>query len=84
MSGYAANARLQGGSPRFVAAGGSRSGETFGGRRVAALPRSEIDERILVELVGQPLGERLASRWADLREAWAQTTFYLFDPESWR
>jgi len=23
-------------------------------------------------------------RWERLRESWAQTTFYLFDAESWR
>ena len=42
----------------------------------------ECVERL--EIVGRPLGRRLAERWADLREAWSQTTFYLFDPESWR
>ena len=26
----------------------------------------------------------LAARLAGLREAWAMTTFYLFDPDSWR
>jgi hypothetical protein len=25
-----------------------------------------------------------AERWADLRATWARTTFFLFDPESWR
>lgn len=28
--------------------------------------------------------EGLAQRLADLRIAWAQTTFYLFSPEAWR
>jgi len=37
-----------------------------------------------IELVGRPLDERLASWWADLCEAWSQSTFFLFDPESWR
>ena len=26
----------------------------------------------------------VAERWTALREAWAQTTFYLFDAEGWR
>ena len=37
-----------------------------------------------VELTGRPLAPRLAECWTDLREAWTQTTFYLFDPEGWR
>ncbi len=30
------------------------------------------------------LSEVLAERWASIREGWAITTFFLFDPESWR
>jgi hypothetical protein len=30
------------------------------------------------------LGARIAARLDDLCEAWSQTTFYLFDPDSWR
>lgn len=26
----------------------------------------------------------VAERWQDAQRIWAQTTFYLFDPESWR
>jgi hypothetical protein len=26
----------------------------------------------------------LHERWDRVRDAWTQTTFYLFDPESWR
>jgi hypothetical protein len=80
MSGYAASARLHGGSTRFVAIGFER--------RVApvdpvAVPSAWFD-RELVGPPGRPLGERLAERLDDLRETWSQTTFYLFDPESWR
>lgn len=36
------------------------------------------------ELVGRPLDVVLRERWADVRRVWSQTTFYLFDPDSWR
>jgi hypothetical protein len=32
----------------------------------------------------RPLREVVGERWADFREQWAMTTFYLFDPDSWR
>lgn len=37
-----------------------------------------------IELAGQPIGERLAERWDDLRMTWSQTTFFLFSAEGWR
>lgn len=37
-----------------------------------------------IDLVGRPAGADIAERWARLKETWAQTTFYLFDAESWR
>jgi hypothetical protein len=46
--------------------------------------RFQFDDLAWVELVGRPLGERWAARWDGLCEAWSQTTFFLFDPESWR
>lgn len=30
------------------------------------------------------LGRTTSEWWERFRERWAQTTFYLFDPESWR
>jgi hypothetical protein len=43
-----------------------------------------LDPAQSVDLVGQPLETIVAERWAHVREIWAQTTFYLFDAESWR
>ena len=84
MSGYAASARLRGGAPRFVAADGPRPGEVP--RTSATLTASVVpfDDGDWIELVGRPLGQRVAARWDSIRETWSQTTFYLFDPESWR
>ena len=36
------------------------------------------------ELAGRPFGEAAVERWMSFREQLAMTTFYLFDPESWR
>ena len=36
-----------------------------------------------IDLVGRPLLP-LAERWTGFREAWSQTTFYLFHAEGWR
>jgi hypothetical protein len=37
-----------------------------------------------IDLIDRPLLPVVAERWTALREAWAQTTFYLFDAEGWR
>ncbi len=37
-----------------------------------------------IDLVDHTVGDPMAERWARIREAWKQTTFYLFDPQSWR
>jgi hypothetical protein len=37
-----------------------------------------------IDLVGRPLDAIAAERWVRIREAWTQTTFFLFDPNSWR
>jgi hypothetical protein len=85
MSGYAANARLQGGSLRLVdrraidAATGEPPARQFERRTTDPV----IDEA-LTERAGRPLFDRLASRLDDLRETWSQMTFFLFDPDSWR
>jgi hypothetical protein len=43
-----------------------------------------VDSAQAIDLVGRPLESIVAERWAHVREMWAQTTFYLFDAESWR
>lgn len=51
------------------------------------LPIDAADETTEVEirdLVGQPFTQELAWRLERWREIIAQTTFYLFDPNSWR
>ena len=45
-----------------------------------------IDPRVVVvdRYDGPTFGDRVADQIADVREAFSQMTFYLFDPESWR
>jgi hypothetical protein len=47
-------------------------------------PGSPDDGPVLIDLVGGQDDTLLAAGWARLRELWAQTTFYLFDADSWR
>jgi hypothetical protein len=76
MAAYAVTARVERAHPRVARwTGASRPG------RVTVEP---ILEPEAVDLVGRPLAAIVAERWARIREAWAQTTFFLFDPDSWR
>lgn len=45
---------------------------------------SRVGEQVAIELDGPGAGSRLAERWGLVRRWWAQTTFYLFSPDSWR
>ena len=37
-----------------------------------------------VDLIGRPLDVIVGERWQAVRERWSQTTFFLFDADSWR
>ena len=75
MAGYAVTARIEANGVHLASAV----------RRAPATIDDDRDEtQETVDLVGRPLDVVLAERWVILRESWAQTTFFLFDPESWR
>jgi hypothetical protein len=76
MAAYAVIARIDRVDPHLA---GRSPGSTADWTVVEALDSAQA-----VDLVGQPLETIVAERWAHLREIWAQTTFYLFDAESWR
>jgi hypothetical protein len=80
MAGYVAVAILGGTEIQVDRPGGERA---RGRTHVAPLADhgSPIED---VRVVGSLSSEQLRERAAALRRAWAQTTFYLFDPESWR
>jgi hypothetical protein len=74
MSAYAATARIRPAAPRLVI-GRAIDGDLG----VRAVP-PEPDEFVTDVDVQDPFVERVTAA----RERWAQLTFYLFDPESWR
>ena len=92
MAGYAASATLRGGNLRF-ASWGTGTGPAGPAATEAARPaateaaRAPADAAAAgapIDLVGRPLDQRLGDWLASLGETWSQTTFFLFDPDSWR
>ena len=80
MSGYAAAARIGRVSPRFIAA--DSADLRWDALEVPPGPRAVIvtSPDDVIPPPPAPLGERLQAA----RERWAQLTFYLTDPNSWR
>jgi len=76
MAAYAVSARVDRVEPRLA--------RWAGPTRSDGVTREPTPEPESVDLVGRPLGAIVAERWVRIREAWAQTTFFLFDPDSWR
>jgi hypothetical protein len=77
MAGYAVNTRIERVTPRLA----RRVGEAeTAGRRGAR----DADRLAPIDLAGRPIDVILAERWDAIRERWAQATFFLFDPDSWR
>ena len=48
--------------------------------------RSELESVAVerVELAGRSLGDRLDERLGRIGDAWSQSIFFIFDPDSWR
>ena len=78
MIGYVATGRITQAHPRFVGSGSSRPALDVTAAQSLADPDSDAVPH------SRPLDERLAERWAQIRDEWAQVTFFLFDPNSWR
>jgi hypothetical protein len=76
MAAYAVMARIERVDPRLAGWTQSSAPEPW-----FVEPQAAAEA---VELVGRPAGATMADRWARLKETWAQTTFYLFDANSWR
>ena len=76
MAAYAVVARIDRVKPH-LAGHGSQSGPAW----TAPEP---VDPPEAIDLVGRPFIPLVAERWTVLREAWSQTTFYLFNAEGWR
>lgn len=79
MAGYAVIARIDRVDPHLAGRASSSASAWL-----LAEPPEPPDQPEAIDLVGRPLVPFLAERWTALREAWTQTTFYLFDVEGWR
>jgi hypothetical protein len=76
MTAYAVIARIERVDPHLAGRARERDGDW---------PISEPSEGgQAIDLAGQPVAPRLIERWTAIREAWAQTTVYLFDADGWR
>ncbi len=80
MGSYAAMARIERPAVRGLAWRTVRGQEADDALQAPAGPMEPVAHPAIEPGDGEGLGERLA----DLRAAWAQTTFYLFSPEAWR
>lgn len=79
MAAYAVIARIERVDPRLAGWPGIEP--------VDALDRyvvEPVDTAEIPEIIERPFAPGLAERWADLRDAWAQATFYLLNAEGWR
>jgi hypothetical protein len=75
MAAYVASARIDRGRPRIASTVTRPSHDRL--ERPASANASLLDT--------SPPGQReLELRWEAIRERWAQLTFFLLDPESWR
>ena len=70
-------AHIERASPRRVSHDGPMS-------RNASIRTEELAAAATPELVERPFDDRMAERRAALRHVLAESTFFLFDPESWR
>jgi hypothetical protein len=91
MAGYVASARLGAGTiridrPRDARAEDRTSPADRSSRASSEIPGAgSVDEALEdVRVIRSWAAEELSERWLAIREAWTQTTFYVFHPESWR
>ena len=78
MAGYSATAHIIRAHPRFIGSGRARA-SAEPSYAVASETAGRADP-----LGARPLGPRIVEWHRRARQEWAQTTFYLFDPNSWR
>lgn len=81
MAGYAVIARIGRVEPQLTLHDLERDLETGGGGDAAV---ATGHEGAAFEILREPEMGRFAERMLRMRELWVQTTFYLFDTDSWR
>ena len=78
MDGYVATGRITQARPRLVGSAARWANV------IHTHMELEPHAPTAAEPAPRPLDERLLERWAQARDEWAQATFFLFDPNSWR
>lgn len=85
MAGYVASARLGAGMIRIDRPRDALAEDRAWAASSPILGAGSDDEALEdVRVVRSWASEELSERWLAIREAWTQTTFYVFHPESWR
>lgn len=84
MAGYAATELIRGASPRLVRdplreRGATDVPEVGAGAAVVETIAVAVDHRR-----GEAAAPTIRERWLSVRERWAQLTFFLVSPDSWR
>ena len=91
MAAYVVHAQVAGVRPQRAdrrAAGYAR--RPVAGTQATAAPgawtasAASADGPVAIDIAGRGLGAVIRERWTRAAEIWSQTTFYLFDPNSWR
>jgi len=80
MSAYAVAVRLDR-STISMRPGGPAAGSPAAPQQMAGPDAGPFEELHAFRTIAS---EEVRERWEAIREHWAQTTFYLFDPDSWR
>ena len=76
MAGYKVMGTLSGVTPHWA--------RHLADNGAGPLVPAELVSEPPVDLVGRPWLAGLVDWWLGVREAWSQTIFFLFDPNSWR
>jgi hypothetical protein len=79
VNGYAASARVIRVKPRLI-----ERGRWTDGTPSWVAPEAAAVEDVHLGTGGDPPAVSLAERWDRFRDRWAQLTFFLTDPNSWR
>jgi len=85
MAAYVVHAQVAGVRPQRAERGPAGPARPAVAARAApTAPAASAEEQVTIDIAGRGLEAVIRERWTRLAEIWAQTTFYLFDTNSWR
>lgn len=82
MATYVVHAQVAG--VRLQRAERGPAGPTRPAMTAPAASAASAEDQVTIDIVGRGLEAVIRERWTRVAEIWAQTTFYLFDTNSWR